>query len=146
MASHPTFSQVFRIISAWSMPFVPPKASVRTLNIPTTSSPALDLALASARSFRATLRILPRLLLLVRGSNFLPSTLRFSQTEMPPLSPSPSPFAQPGSCQYAKVKGVAGRHVIPISFSTLVFTHVSSIICSPFCGLEHQRVCNSDKR
>ena len=37
--------------------------SVRKLNVPTTSSPALDLALASTRNFRAALRFLLRLLL-----------------------------------------------------------------------------------
>ena len=60
------------------MPFVPSKASVRTLYVPTTSSPALDLALASVR-------ILLRLLLFFRVSDSLPFALRFSQTEYFPL-------------------------------------------------------------
>ena len=39
MTSQPVSSQVFSITSTWPMLFVPLKASVRTLYVPTTSSP-----------------------------------------------------------------------------------------------------------
>ena len=60
------------------MPFLPLKSSVRTLNIPTTNSPALDLDFASTRSFRAALRFLRCLLLFFRAAYFLCTVLRFS--------------------------------------------------------------------
>ena len=49
MISQPESSQVVSIMSALPMPFVSLIESVRTLNVPTTSSPGLDLALTSER-------------------------------------------------------------------------------------------------
>ena len=89
MISQPASLQVFSITSACPMPFVPLISSVRTLYVPTTSSPALDLALAAVRIFRAALRILLlRFLLLFQASDFLPSVHFFSQTEHFPFSVS----------------------------------------------------------
>ena len=90
--SQPASSQGFGIISAWPTPFVPLKASVRTLCIPTMSSPALHLALAPVRIFRVALRNLSRPLLFFRTSDFLPYILRFSLRVFLPLRlPLPSP-------------------------------------------------------
>ena len=80
MTSHPSSWHTFRMTSLWPMPFLPLKASVRTLNVPTTSSPALDLAFASTRSFRAALRFLRCFLLFFRAAHFLCTVLRFSHT------------------------------------------------------------------
>ena len=91
MISQPASSQVFSITSAWPMPFVPLQTSVPTLYVLATSSPALDLALASVRIFRAALRNLLRLLLFLRASDSVPSTLRFSPTEYFPHSVSLRP-------------------------------------------------------
>ena len=58
---------------------LPLKASVRTVNVPTTSSPALDLAFASTRSLRAALRY-PQSLIFSRAAYFLCTVLRFPHT------------------------------------------------------------------
>ena len=84
------------MISLWPMPFLPFKASARILNVPTTSSPALDLAFASTRSFRAALRFLRCLVLFFRAACFLCTVLRFSHTVVCFLAPSF--FARLGSC------------------------------------------------
>ena len=66
--------------SLWPMPFLPLKTSVRTLNVPTTTSSGLNLALASTRSSRAALRVLRRLLILFRAAYFLCTVLCFPHT------------------------------------------------------------------
>ena len=75
------------------MPFLPLKASVRTLNA---SSPALDLAFASTRSFRDALRFVryPLLFLGLRISSARSSVFLMRWC----VSSAPSSFLRPGSC------------------------------------------------
>lgn len=79
MTSQPSPSHTLRRTSLWPMPFMPLKASLRTLSVPTTIPPALDLAVTPERSFRASSGSLLGLLLFIRAAHFFSSVLHLSQ-------------------------------------------------------------------
>ena len=80
------------------------EASVRTLNVPTTSSPDQDLAFSSTRGYRAVLRFL-RFLLFFRAASLLCTVLRFPVRGG--VSSAPFSFARPGSYLDSNVLGAA---------------------------------------